>query len=43
MSFTKLRLSIYYMTRTIQVIDYKQHLYFCSCHNIKIYCCRPVK
>lgn len=24
------------MTRTIQVVDYQKHLYFCSCHNIKI-------
>ena len=24
------------MTRTIQMIDYQKHLYFCSCHNIKI-------
>ena len=33
---TRLKLSLYYMTRTIQMIDYQKHLYFCSCHNIKI-------
>ena len=33
---TRLKLSLHYMTRTIQMIDYQKHLYFCSCHNIKI-------
>ena len=30
------KLSLHYMTRTIHMIDYQKHLYFCSCHNIKI-------
>ena len=30
---TRLKLSLHYMTRTIQMIDYQKHLYFCSCHN----------